>query len=59
MTYSGEESHVDSLEAWIDTTERDIEDDTYHIWTKKLPVCQLPTLTCNDECISWSTCRIY
>ena len=32
---------VDALAERIDTAERNIEDDTYHIWTKKLPVSQL------------------
>jgi hypothetical protein len=41
VTYGGEEIRVDVLAERIDTTERDIEDDTYQIWTKKLPVSQL------------------
>ena len=40
VTYGGEEISVDALAERIDTIERDIEDDTYHIWTKKLPVSQ-------------------
>jgi SRSO17 transposase len=41
VTYAGEELRVDALAERIDTVERNIEDDTYHIWTKKLPVSQL------------------
>jgi SRSO17 transposase len=41
VTYGGEEIRVDALEERIDTVERDIDDETYHIWTKKLPVSQL------------------
>jgi hypothetical protein len=41
VTYAGEDFRVDALGERIDTTERDIDDDTYHIWTKKLPVFQL------------------
>ena len=41
MTYGGEELRVDALAKRIDTAERNIEDETYHIWTKKLPVSQL------------------
>jgi len=40
-SYGDEEIRVDALAERIDTTERDIENDTYHIWTKKLPVPQL------------------
>ena len=32
---------VDALRKRIDTTERGIEDETYHIWTKKLHVSEL------------------
>ena len=41
MTYAGEELRVDALAERIDTVERDVDDETYHIWTKKLPVSQL------------------
>jgi hypothetical protein len=41
VTYDGEEMRVDALAERIDTTERDIEDETYHIWTKTLRVSQL------------------
>jgi SRSO17 transposase len=41
VTYAGEEIRVDALAERINTTERDIDDETYHIWTKKLPVSQL------------------
>lgn len=38
MTYGGEETRVDALFQRIDTVERNIEDETYHIWIKKFPV---------------------
>jgi hypothetical protein len=41
VTYTGEELRVDALAERIDTVERNINDDTYHIWTKNLPVFQL------------------
>ncbi|QAU14057.1 IS701 family transposase (plasmid) [Halorubrum sp. BOL3-1] len=41
VTYGGEEIRVDALEERIDTVERHVGDETYHIWTKKLPVSQL------------------
>ncbi|MFD1599226.1 IS701 family transposase [Halobellus rarus] len=41
VTYAGEELRVDALAERIDTVERDVNDDTYHIWTKKFPVSQL------------------
>ena len=41
MTYGGEEIRVGALEERIDTVERTVEDEIYHIWTKKLPVSQL------------------
>lgn len=41
MTYDNEEMRVDALEDRIDTTEREIDDETYNIWTKKLPVSKL------------------
>ena len=37
VTYGGEELSVDALAERIDTAERNIEDDTYHIWTKNFP----------------------
>ncbi|GAB7011216.1 hypothetical protein JCM31271_31590 [Halorubrum trueperi] len=37
-TYADEEIRVDALAERIDTDERDVNDDTYHIWTKKLHV---------------------
>jgi len=40
VPYAGEELRVDALAERIDTVERDVDDDTYHIWTKKLPVSQ-------------------
>ena len=36
-----EKISVDALAERIDTVECDIEADTHHIWTKKLPVSQL------------------
>jgi len=44
VTYAGEEISVDALEERIDKTDREIDDETYHIWTKKLPVSQLGKL---------------
>ena len=41
VTYDQEEMRVDALSKRIDTTEREINDDTYNIWTKKLHVSQL------------------
>jgi len=41
VTYAGEELRVDALAERIDTVERDVDEETYHIWTKKLPVSQL------------------
>jgi hypothetical protein len=41
VTYGGEELRVDALAKRIDTAERTVEDETHHIWTKKLPVSQL------------------
>ena len=41
VAYGGEELRVDALAKRIDTAERNIKDETYHIWTKKLPVSQL------------------
>ena len=32
---------IDALAERIDTTEREVDDDLYHIWTKKLPVSEL------------------
>jgi len=50
VTYDGEEISVDALAERIDTVERDIENDAYHIWTKKLPVS-------SRETGSWSSSR--
>jgi hypothetical protein len=36
VTYAGEEIRVDAPAERIDTVERNINDDTYHIWVKKL-----------------------
>jgi hypothetical protein len=41
VTYAGEELRVDALEERTDTVARDVDEETYHIWTKKLPVSQL------------------
>jgi len=41
VTYDGEEKRVDALEEGIDTEEREIDDETYNIWTKTLPVSKL------------------
>ena len=41
VTYDQEEMRVDALAERIDTTEREVDDDLYHIWTKKLPVSEL------------------
>ncbi len=41
MTYAGEEIRADALFQRIDTAERNIEDETYPIWTKKFPVTKL------------------
>jgi hypothetical protein len=40
VSYAGKEFCIDTLSKGIDTIERNIEDATYHIWIKKLPVCQ-------------------
>ena len=34
-------NRVDALAERIDTIEREVDDDLYHIWTKKLPVSEL------------------
>ncbi len=39
--YAGEEISVSALAERIDTFERNVEDETYHIWMKKLSVSQL------------------
>lgn len=41
MTYAGEELRVDALAERIDTVEREVDEELYDIWTKKLPVSQL------------------
>ena len=41
VTYDQEQMSVDALAEHIDTTEREVDDDLYHIWTKKLPVSEL------------------
>ena len=41
MTYANEEMRVDALEERIDKEEREIDDETYKIWTKKLSVSKL------------------
>jgi SRSO17 transposase len=41
VTYGGEEIRVDSLEERIDKVERDIDNETYRIWTQKRPVSKL------------------
>ena len=41
VTYGGEEIRVDALEERIDKTEREIDDETYKIWTQKRPISEL------------------
>lgn len=41
MTCDGEEMHVDTLEERIDNIEREINGETYKIWTKKVPISKL------------------
>jgi len=41
VTYDGEEIRVDALAERIDKAERDIDDETYKIWTQKRPVSKL------------------
>ena len=41
VTYANKEMRVDALEERIDKEEREIDDETYKIWTKKLPVSKL------------------
>ena len=41
VTYANEEMRVDALEERIDKEEREIDDETYKIWTKKLSVSKL------------------
>jgi len=41
VTYGGEEIRVDALEERIDKVEREIDDETYKIWTQKRPVSKL------------------
>ncbi len=41
VTYGGEEIRVDALEERIDKTEREIDDETYKIWTQKRSISKL------------------
>jgi len=41
VTYGGEEIHVDALDERIDKVEREIDDETYKIWTQKRSVSEL------------------
>ena len=41
VTYGGEEIRVDALEERIDKVEREIDDETYKIWTQKRSVSEL------------------
>jgi len=41
VIYANEEMRVDALAERIDTQPRDVDDETYEIWTKKLPISQL------------------
>lgn len=41
VEYGGEEIRVETLAERIDTTDREVNDETYYIWTKKLPVSKL------------------
>ena len=41
MSCAGEELQVDALCQRIDLAEREVDDKTHHIWTKKLPVSRL------------------
>ena len=41
VTYGGEEIRVDALAERIDTVEREIDDETYKIWTQKRSVSEL------------------
>ena len=41
VSYGNEEMRVDALAERIDTTEREIDGELYHIWTKKLTVSEL------------------
>jgi SRSO17 transposase len=41
VTYENEEMRVDALAERIDKVEREIDDETYKIWTKTLPVSEL------------------
>jgi hypothetical protein len=43
VTYDQQQMRVDALAERIDTTEREVDDDLYHIWTKKLPVSESET----------------
>ena len=41
VEFANEELRVDELHEQVDLTEREIDDVTYHIWTRKLPISQL------------------
>ena len=41
VTYGGEEIRVDALEERIDKVEREIDDETYKIWTQKRSISEL------------------
>ena len=41
VEYGGERVRVDALAECIDTTEREVDGETYKIWTKKLHVSKL------------------
>jgi len=43
VTYGGEEIRVNALEERIDTVERNVGDETDHIWTKKLVIAEEET----------------
>lgn len=41
IEYGGETISVETLAERVDTAARNVDDETYHIWTKKLPVSEL------------------
>jgi hypothetical protein len=41
VEYGGDEISVNTLAECVDTVERVVDDEMYHIWTKKLPVSKL------------------
>jgi SRSO17 transposase len=41
VTYAGEQMRVDALEERIDKEEREIDEETYKIWTQKRPISKL------------------